>query len=127
MDNGLQVLICQVEHVEVLQLVTSLGHVNPHASTNAVEIAKIIVHGLAFNGTFIEDGLSDLREAVRVATAAGFPDKKELLVIGVAPHVRGEGIIVCTERAIAVKNFLLANGVPAQNVVADAISPYLTT
>jgi hypothetical protein len=122
MSSGLEIRICTLKEVVSSGEGQSLGAINPHADGADDLAAKIVA--LEFEGAHIKSDLTDLRRSVLQLLGAGFPGDS-VLVIGPAGGLDADTLDLAAERALAVKDFLLALGVPARHVAADMASAYL--
>ncbi|HET9025874.1 MAG TPA: hypothetical protein VFN64_14985 [Burkholderiaceae bacterium] len=123
MSSNLEIRICQLTKVVGSGASQSFAEIDSHANTN--DIVNAIV-ALDFDGAFITSDLTSLREALQLAIGAGFPAAGEVLVIGPTSGLGAEEADTAGDRALTVKDFLLANGVPARNVAADMPSIYMS-
>ena len=123
MSSNLEIRICQLTKVVGGGASQSFAEIDSHANTN--DIVNAIV-ALDFDGAFITSNLTSLREALQLAIGAGFPAAAEVLVIGPTSGLGAEEAETAGDRALTVKDFLLANGVPARNVAADMPSLYMS-
>ena len=122
MSSGLEIRICRLEQIVGGGEGQSLGTIEPHADGADQLAAKIVA--LEFEGAHVKSDLTDLRRSVLQLIGAGFPGDN-VLVIGPAGGLDAEALDLAAERALAIKDFLLALGVPARHVAADLASAYL--
>jgi hypothetical protein len=121
MSSGLEVRVCNVVKIASSGGSQSLGELESHA--NIDDIVNAIV-ALDFDGAFVKSDLTSLRETLQLALGAGFPGSAEVIVIGAAGGLSAEELELAGDRAFAVKEFLVANGVPERSVVADMPSMF---
>lgn len=122
MSSGLEIRICRLEQIVGGGEGQSFGQIDPHADGADQLAAKIVA--LEFEGAHVKSDLTDLRRSVLQLIGAGFPGDN-VLVIGPAGGLDAEALDLAAERALAIKDFLLALGVPARHVAADLASAYL--
>lgn len=122
MSSGLEIRICRLEQIVGGGEGQSLGAIVTHADGADQLAAKIVA--LEFEGAHVKSDLTDLRRSVLQLIGAGFPGDN-VLVIGPAGGLDAEALDLAAERALAIKDFLLALGVPARHVAADLASAYL--
>lgn len=122
MASGLEIRICTLKEIVAGGGSQSLLQAGGHSASTDNIAAKIVA--LEFDGGFIKSDLSDLRKTVVQALGQGFPGGA-VLVIGAGRASKGIDLATAAQRALAVKDLLLALGVPARNVAADMPSAYL--
>lgn len=127
MNSGLEIRVCTlVKRVSGGQS-HSLGQVEPHAGSEQKLNAIInAIATLEFDGTFVKSDVAPLRKLIVEGLDAGVPRETDLLVVGPAEGLPAEESELAAERALVIKDFLRALGVPAIHLAADAPSAYQT-
>ena len=121
MSSGLEIRICTLKEIVGGGAQQSLAVAGGHSDSTDNVAGKIVA--LDFDGVYIKSDLTDLRKTVLKALGQGFPGNT-VLVIGAAKGIKAADLALAADRALAVKNLLLALGVPSRNVAADAPSAY---
>jgi hypothetical protein len=117
MSSKLEIRLCELKKRVVGGVEDhGFGHIVSNANTNAV------INGIAtlqFNGAAISSDTTNLSQTVQLATGGGFPSAVEIIVIGAADGLSTADASLAAEQALAVKDFLLTNGVPAKSVAVE--------